>query len=93
MKKLVKKFVAYNKLYLRGKPTGQRYKAASGPDKELLRKRVQKDNKAWNKSEKKSGYSDKLVEIKRVGGKRKKGVKRRRQRRQYVPFAGPLNYF
>ena len=88
MKKLVKKYVAYNKLYLSGKPTGQRYKAASGADKELLRKRVQKDNKAWNKFEKKSGYTAKLVEIKRVGGKRKKV---RRQRRQYDMFARPFN--
>lgn len=64
------KYVAYNKLYYNGIPSGRKFVVGRGDSAQELREKAMKDNDRWSK------YSGKhfegkpkavLVEIKRVG--------------------------
>lgn len=67
-----KKFTAYNVLYKDGKATGKKFKYDVGESKEALKKKVERQNKDWNKMPRKGGYKVKLVEIKEAKKKKKR---------------------
>ena len=59
------RYVAYNKMYVRGKSLGRAYVVDSGTNKEVLRKKVKKYNAGWNRQKSSKQYKAKLFTIKR----------------------------
>jgi hypothetical protein len=77
------KFWAYNKLFVNGRATGTKYKAASGDTAKEARAKAEKYNCAWNKKAK-GKYTSAVVAVKKQGANRK----RRPQRRHSSMFSG-----
>ena len=59
------KYIAYNKMYKKGKSLGRAFKTNVGTSKENLKKSVIKDNLRWNRVAGKGEYRVKLFSIKR----------------------------
>ena len=73
------KYVAYNRFYLNGAPTGRRYKVAEGKTAAEARAVANKYNKRWNsmRSSKRERVAGHLVSVKRAGAKRRTSTSRR----------------
>lgn len=54
-------YTAYNKLYFKGKPTGRKFKAASGRTREEALELANKSNAQWNRH--KGDYKTHIVEV------------------------------
>jgi hypothetical protein len=60
-------YVAYNKMYYKGKPFGRPVRTAFGKTKTAVTAQVTRENAAWNRFQvrKKTAYRTKLVAVKR----------------------------
>ena len=59
------KYVAYNKMYYKGKPVGQKFRSDVATTKKKLLEKVKKNNTHWNRFAGKGKYRTATVEIKR----------------------------
>ena len=60
-------YVAYNKMYKKGKAIGKKYVFATGKTKNEVTKKTNTFNASWNKlkANKSKGYKSKLVMVKK----------------------------
>ena len=59
------RYVAYNKIYYKGKAKGHKFVAESAKTKKELLKKVRVRNSQWNKFSSKGDYRTRTVEIKK----------------------------
>ena len=62
-------WVAYNKIYVNGKPVGREFRAESGKTKAEATANGNKNNAIWNKKMKKTGRTAHLVAVRETGKK------------------------
>ena len=70
-------YVAYNKMYYKGKSIGRKFVAYSGTTEAAVKQKATKGNKRWNSLKQNRNYRTVTVEIKRVGETRKRKKQRK----------------
>jgi len=61
-------YAAYNKMYIKGKPTGRMFRVATEPTIAAARKAAMESNKRWNRAVGKKRIKAVLVKVKKVKG-------------------------